>query len=258
LKLFQRIRINARLNGKLIIKFLENNYLTRENGKAKLRPQKDICIFCNDSANITREHILPRWVFDNDSKAFFQTTINGLGHNYTQAVLPACATCNNNHLSKVEKEILRIFSSNCLPDKFFEGFELNNIICWMELLDFKFQVFSLITRFKVLRGKGEISFLSDYSLSVLDPNIEYSPTKAMSNLRKSLSRMTVKKKKNRLNSLVIFRTSNTNLHFFHKNNDYLFLELPKYRIAVLYFYEQIFENVYAARDAAMHVIKSHY
>ncbi len=100
--------------------------------------------------------------------------------------------------------------------------------------------------------------MSDYPLSVLDPNIDYSPTTVIRNLRESLRRIMIKSKERHLNSLITFRTKNMGMHFFHKNNDFIFLELPKYNLALLYFYKQTFKDELEARDAAMKVIKSHY
>ncbi len=252
------IRINARKNFQAIISHLENYYLNRENGKACARPLKPLCLFCGTDQVITKEHVLPRWAFEKHPGRNFTTTINGLSHKYNQTTLPTCATCNNSLLSRLEKKILQLFSNHNLPYDFFQAEDLIKILSWLEILDYKFQVFSLITKFKAVAGHGHIPFLEDFSLSVLDPNSEYSPVKVMRNLRRSLKRITVRSKQKNLNSLVIFKTSNPEITFFHKNNDFMFLELPQHKIAVLYFYERTFSDVHAARDAAMELIKDHY
>jgi hypothetical protein len=255
---FQAIRTNARNNRKAIISFLENHYLIREHGKAKIRPVKSICIFCSSDQNITKEHILPRWAFERHPNRTFKTVINGLSHKYNQTTLPACKNCNTHLLSKIENRVLEIYSNQNLPNQFFEDDELSDIIRWIQILDYKFQVFSLLTRFKAVAAQGTIPFLSDYSLSVLDPAIEYSPAKAIRNLRRSLDRITVRSKNKNINSLVVFKTSNPDISFFHKSNDFLFLELPQHQIAIIYFYELIFLDVFTARDHAMNLIKNHY
>jgi len=254
----QGIRINARQNQRKIIGHLEHYYLNRENGRAKSKPVQPICSFCCKTSNITAEHVLPRWVFEKDARRFFNTTINGLSHKYNQTTVPACATCNNNLLSELEKRILQLFLAHQRHQNFFNDEEKADVIRWLELLDYKYQVFSLVTKFRALKGKGAIEFLSDYSFSVLDPNIEYSPAKAMGNLRESLHRITIKSKKEQLNSLVTFRTKNPDTHFFHKNNDFIFLELPKYKLGFLYFYKRSFVNELEAKDVAMETIKQHY
>jgi len=255
---FQAIRTNARNNRKEIISFLENHYLIREHGKSRTRPVKSICIFCSSDQNITKEHVLPRWAFERHPNRTFKTIINGLSHKYNQTTLLACKNCNTNLLSKFESRVLEIFSNHNLPNEFFKDDEISDIIRWMQILDYKFQVFSLLTRFRAVAGKGNISFLSDYSLSVLDPAIEYSPVKVLRNLRRSLNRITVLSKNKNINSLVVFKTSNPDISFFHKNNDFLFLELPHHQVAIMYFYELIFPDVFTARDHAMNLIKNHY
>lgn len=254
----QAIRVNARLNKQKIISYLEHYYLVRENGKAKPRPIQFLCLFCSESTNITQEHILPRWVFDRNPRKFFNSVINGLSHKYNETTIPACSKCNNDLLSMLEKRILYLFSTKFQKHKFFDEEEKAEIIRWLELLDYKYQVFSLVTRFRVLKGKGPIPFLNDFSLSVLDPNINYSPAKAMRNLRESFKRISVKSKVPQLNSLVIFTTKNPDMHFFHKNNDFLFIELPKYNLALLHFYKLTFKSESEAKDAAMEIIKLHY
>lgn len=254
----QIIRTNARHNKQKIISSLEHHYLIRENGKARVKQSKTICLFCAAPNNITSEHVLSRWAFDKNPHKFFRTTINGLSHKYDQTSIPACAKCNNELLSTLEKLILQLFLAHQQHQNFFSDEEKADVIRWLELLDYKYQVFSLVTKFKAIKGKGVIEFLSDYSLSVLDPNIEYSPAKAMRNLRESLNRIVIKSKEQQYNSLVTFKTKNPGMHFFHKNNDFIFIELPKYNLALLYFYKRAFINELEAKDASMEVIKAHY
>lgn len=254
----QTIRVNARLNKQRITSFLEHHYLFRENGKARARSIQLLCIFCGDSVNITKEHILPRWVFDRDPKKFFNSVINGLAHKYNETTVPACAKCNNNLLSMLEKQVFYLFSTQFRKQEFFKDEEKADVIRWLEILDYKYQVFSLVTRFRALKGKGTIPFLSDYPLSVLDSNVDYSPTKVMKNLRESIKRIAIKSKNSQLNSLVTFTTKNPDMHFFHKNNDFLFIELPEYNLALLHFYKRTFIDELQAKDAAMDIIKLHY
>jgi hypothetical protein len=128
----QTIRINARLNKRIIIGFLEHYYLNRENGRAKSKPKHQICLFCSKTAQITAEHVLPRWVFEKDAGRFFNTTINGLSHKYNQTTIPSCATCNNNLLSELERRILQLFSSHQDHQNFFTDKGKEDIIRWLE------------------------------------------------------------------------------------------------------------------------------
>jgi hypothetical protein len=252
------IRVNARCNKSAITAHLEYYYLNRQNSKSITRPFKRICLFCAATNNLTAEHILPRWVFGRDSNRFFRTTINGLSHKYNQTTIPACARCNNDLLSNVEKNVLQLFLSHQQHSNSFDHNGKADIIRWLELLDYKFQAFSLITKFRALKGKRDFDFLSDYPLSVLDPNIEYSPTRVLRNLREALNRITIKSKELQYNSLVTFKTKNSDMHFFHKNNDFIFIELPKYKVALLYFCKRSFISEFEAKDSAMEVINAHY
>ena len=67
--------------------FLENHYLIREHGKARIRPTKSIYIFCSSHQNITKEYVLPRWAFERHPNRTFTTVINGLSHKYNQTTL---------------------------------------------------------------------------------------------------------------------------------------------------------------------------
>ena len=254
----QAIRVNGRNNKQAIIDFLEHYYLNRKNGMAESKPLQPICLFCASTIGITAEHVLPRWVFNKDADRTFNTRINGLSHKYSRTTIPACRTCNNNLLNALEKRVFQLFLAHQQHQNFFNREEKSDVIRWLELLDYKYQVFSLNTRFRALKGKVVIPFLSDYPLSVLDSNIEFSPVKVIRSLRAALGRIATKSKVKNLNSLVTFKTSNPDIHFFHKNNDFIFLELPKYKLALLYFYVQIFPNELEARDAAMEIIKQHY
>lgn len=232
----QSLRTNLRKNGQHIISYLNDNFIKRVNEKAKPIKVPGICLFCNLTTDISREHVLPRWVFEKKTETFFTTTINGLNHTYNATTVPACLPCNTAILNRLEIRINNLFSSHKLPETFFANEEQEDIIRWLEIIEYKLQVFSLTTKFLVAKNTSYNFYLADYPLSVLDPNIDYSPAKALSGLRQALKRITVKSKHKQLNSLVIFKTSNPEMSFFHKNNDYIFLELPQKQIALFYFF----------------------
>ena len=56
----------------------------------------------------------------------------------------------------------------------------------------------------------------------------------------------------------MFKTKNESFYFFHHLNDFIFLELPKFGIALFYFYSRKFENVEDAKNEAMEIIKRVY
>src|SRR5882757_10079174 len=103
MNIMQTIRTNARNNGIEIANHLQNHYMTRKEGRPKLRPVQEICSFCTANKDITNEHVLPRWVFGENPNHFFNTAINGLSHKYNQTTIPACQRCNNDLLGAFEK-----------------------------------------------------------------------------------------------------------------------------------------------------------
>ena len=103
-----------------------------------------------------------------------------------------------------------------------------------------------------------MEYLRDIPISIMRENINYSPNKAIAQIRLSQKRVTQKSKLKNENSLVIFKTKNESFHFFHHLNDFIFLELPKFGIALFYFYSRNFENKEEAKDNAMKIITSVY
>ena len=89
-------------------------------------------------------------------------------------------------------------------------------------------------------------------------NIDYSPSKAVTQIRIAQKRVTQKSKINNQNSLIVFKTKNEGFHFFHHLNDFIFLELPKFGVAFFYFYSREFENEEVARDEAMKIVSAVY
>ena len=93
------LRIKLRNNTKSIIKNLVESHISR-NEKVIAFPE--ICMFCSSSNNLTKEHVLPLWVFDNSTNRFFTTDINGLNQTYIKTTIPACSTCNSENLNSLE------------------------------------------------------------------------------------------------------------------------------------------------------------
>ena len=85
-----------------------------------------------------------------------------------------------------------------------------------------------------------------------------SDSEILHELRHTLKRISIKSKVQNINSLVIFKSKNNSFHFFHSYNDFIFLELPRYSIAILYFYDRIFDSNKKAYDEAMKLIQKVY
>ena len=69
---------------------------------------------------------------------------------------------------------------------------------------------------------------------------------------------TVKSKSQYVNSLVVFKTKNQGFYFFHNMNEFIFLELPQFKVAIFYFYNKSFENELDAYNEAMKIITEVY
>jgi len=253
------LRKLIRANGRQIINHLTSNYIQRDsNGKAIKNISPPICIFCSTVENITKEHIIPRWVFNKNDKAFFNIGANGQSQSYNKSTVPVCGRCNSELLNALEKQVQSIFKvfhdSKTLLD--FEATE--NVIRWLEIIDYKFQVMNIVKRFVSPKNGRYIPFLKDYPIYMLLPNKDWSARRVISEVRWTLNRISIKAKHININSLVVFKTSNTNNHFFHNLNEFLFLEIAQYDIAVFYFYDRVFESIEEARDEAMAIIERAY
>lgn len=239
------------------MRFIDENYITRIDGKAK-RLSESICLFCASKIQITREHVIPRWAFQKSTEAYFNITVNGLDQTYNRATISACSNCNNNLLNALERSIQELFTNRDVKSDPFKTWEIEEIIRWLELVDYKFQLFNITRQFKYSKSSGDIPYLRDFPLYMFLPIKEFSPFQVLAAVRKSLKRLSVKSKHNQLNSLVIFKTQNPDSHFFHSIDEFIFLEMPQYQIALFYFYRGEFETVDAARERAMEIMKYAY
>jgi hypothetical protein len=215
-------------------------------------------LFCGGSDDMTKEHVLPRWVFEKNPKSWFTTMINGLRQTYEQTTVPCCQSCNNVLLNGIEKEVNRIVTDRDVKsDPLNEG-EVDSVIAWLELIDNKFQVVSVTRQFVAHKEAGYIPFLADFPISVLDSVFDYSPEKVIRVIRGSLKQIAVKSKKLRRNSLVVFKTSNPSFHFFNKLNYFIYIEMPHKKVALFDFYNMQFDTIEEARDATLVKIKENY
>jgi len=246
------LRSLAKQNSRTII-----DNISRNNSR-KGKGEFEICLFCGSSNDITKEHVLPQWTYDGDPTKFFITTINGLPQYYNKATIPACSICNNNRLNSLEVYIQNLFSETDLETTFFNNDELEKIITWLEIIDYKFQVLDARRTFLKSKENGYIPYLADIPLSVLREKVDYSPYKANSEIRKSLKRIVRKSKSLKVNSLIVFHTSNKGFYFFDRMDDYIFIELPQFRKAFFCFHNHTFSNSKKAQKEADKIIKQVY
>lgn len=182
----QKIRTSLRKNSKTIIDNIIANHIQRN---IKVTAHSEICMFCSSIINITKEHVLSRWAFDKSTKGIFTTDINGLDQTYNKTTIPACLTCNSDLLNTLEKYIQKLFEGIDLKQNFFSQEEVENIIRWLEIIDYKFQILNIRRKFKASKKHGYNSYLADFPLSVLRNSIEYSPYKVIAEIRRSQKRI---------------------------------------------------------------------
>ncbi len=251
------LRTSARRNSKAIINHIIQANISRL-PDAQNKTVSDLCVFCCSKQGITKEHVIPRWTYEGCTKKFFITDINGLNQTYNKTTVPACSLCNNNILSSLEVCINNLFSEIDLATSYFNLDETENIIRWLEVIDYKFQILNARRVFLASKEGGYIKDIADVPLSVLRQKIKYSPSKAITEIRRSLKRVATKNKNHNLNSLVVFKSSNKGFHFFHTMDEFIFIELPQYKMALFYFFKKTFPTINAAHKAGDKIMDKAY
>jgi len=255
-KRLKSIRTSARKNSRVIVNHIVETKISR------LTPRKngalDLCSFCGTTDELTKEHVIPKWTYEGATEKFFTTNMNGLDQTYNKTTIPACAECNNEKLSSLEFYLTKIFSEINLPTEYFNNEDLSHIIRWLEIIDYKFQILNAKRIFLAHKEKGYIADLADAPLSILRESVNYSPSKAVTEIRRSLKRLTIKDKSQHLNSLTIFKTKNNGFYFFHKMDDFIFIEIPQHKIALFYFYKKTFKTLKSGQRATKKIIDQVY
>ena len=246
-----RLRIIARKHGKHVMNKLFDDYVTGLISK-KIVPS---CILCGAEENLTKEHVLPKWVFESNTKRSFTTDVNQLSQAYIKATLPACLNCNRDILNSIEQSIQKTLSQVDLKKTYYTSEEWENIIRWLEIIDFKFQVLDISKKFLAHKKAGYIPALADLSIAFMR---DMSVRSVTSKCRLALKRIATKDKSKRVNSLIVGRTIEKTFHYFHQSGQFIHLEIPAYNKAFFYFYEKEFTNDKIAKREAIKIIKSVY
>ena len=239
-------RKKIRKNQKSIIQTIINNH------------SANICIFCGSEDNITKEHVVPQWVYSHCPKRFFVTTTNGNEQTYNKTTVPACSDCNTNLLGALERHIKHELERGDFKVNGFTTETLELIIIWLESLEYKFQVLDLRRKLNRVRGGEYIPYIGKMPISMFQGPLDTSPAKVFSNLRSALKVLSVKSKVSRLNSLCVLHTKNENFHFFHSTNNFIFIELAIFGVAFFYFYKENFDNHADAVSKAFQIVKKEY
>ena len=244
---FTHLRVNLRKHGLVIAKDVFHRF-----HPATKNPGNEICVFCNSTLKITKEHVLPKWVFEKDVESSLISSVNKQTQTYNKAVIPACAICNNSILAPIEKHIYKIVHN--LEKHNYDREDLSNLIRWLEILDYKLQVFDC-RRLYIKHGKGKYdSTWGILPVGHLRHFIDLNPFKAYDFIRSSQRRITIKKKIV-FNSLLIFDTLYAHFNFFTQPNEYIFISFPMQKTAIFYFFREEFETDSEAYEEALYIIE---
>ncbi|EPW6542199.1 hypothetical protein ACWOJ8_002932 [Vibrio vulnificus] len=245
LKLIQ-LRKKIRVNKKKVIDAIIADHLSK------------ICIFCSSQEQLTREHVIPQWVYNRCTKRTFKTMTNGIHQTYNKTTLPACKECNSNLLGYLERHLKHELEKIDVTNQEFSQETLELIILWLETLEYKFQVIDLRRNLNKVKDAEYIHFIGKIPIAMFQGPMEMSPSKVFSNLRSALQVLSIKSKVNRLNSLCVLHTTNKDFHFFHSANNFIFIELADFGVAFFYFYKQTFESYDVAVETAMGIVQENY
>lgn len=243
------LRKTLRIYGKIAINKLFSIYVSGPIPKNVLLS----CILCGTEENLTKEHVLPKWVFNGNVTRFFTTDANQLNQTYIKATLPACVRCNSDLLNSIERYIQKTLSEVDLTKRYYHPDEWENIIRWLEIIDFKFQVLDITTMFRAHKDVGYIPALADLPIAIIR---DVSPTSVKSGIRQALKRITTKNKTKKANSLIVAKTNEKTFHYFHQSGQFIYLEIPTYNKAFFYFYDKEFKTGHTAKKEAIKIIES--
>lgn len=247
-----RLRVIMRNKGKHVMNKLFDDYITGSIEK-NIIPS---CIICGSEENITKEHVLPKWVFESSSKYSFRTIINQLSQPFIRTTVPACQVCNSELLNSLERYIQKTLAHVDLKKRHYSQDEWENIIRWLEIIDYKFQVSDISTKFVVRKGSKFIPEFSEFSIAFIRDF--FSVREVTAKCRLSQRRIAIKNKKKRCNYLIVGKTIEKTFHYFHKSGHFIYLEIPVYNKMFFYFYEKEFKSSKAAMREAKKIIKSVY
>jgi hypothetical protein len=246
---FRLLRVNLRHHGAVIadgiLKRSHPNYITSKG---------EICIFCNSSSAITKEHVLPKWLFQNDTQSTFISSINKQTQTYNKAVLPTCTVCNNSTLGYIENSITRIVRDLATNDDGSKD-DLYNIIRWLEIIEYKLQVLDCRRKFIKHVDSPYDPQWAVFPVAMMRHLMDLAPWKAYHWLRRAQRRITMKTKKECLNSLVALKTRVRHFDFFALPDQYIYISFPMYNLAFFYFLKRRFDHHEQAAEEALRIMK---
>lgn len=199
-----------------LLQSIEKNFEISDYGK-------ECCIICGTDKNITKEHLLPKWVFENDVKKSFFISPEDTLYSYRLSYLPCCKTCNSSVLGNFEHHIREILKKE---NKNFTISEKEDIIFWIKYLDFKFKIFGVEKAcHKNTKSKSNIGLWDK-------------PRNNPKNFFYDLFDLPAT-----TNSLIISEPKQKNFDFFYWKDHYFSITLPQCNVSIIYFFTNKIENI---------------
>lgn len=199
-----------------LLQSIEKNFEISDYGK-------ECCIICGTDKNITKEHLLPKWVFENDVKKSFFISPEDTLYSYRLSYLPCCKTCNSSVLGNFEHHIKEILKRE---NKNFTISEKEDIIFWIKYLDFKFKIFGVEKAcHRNTKSKSNIGLWDK-------------PRNNPKNFFYDLFDLPAT-----INSLIISEPKQKNFDFFYWKDHYFSITLPQCNVSIIYFFTNKIENI---------------
>lgn len=199
-----------------LLQSIEKNFEISDYGK-------ECCIICDTDKNITKEHLLPKWVFENDVKKSFFISPEDTLYSYRLSYLPCCKTCNSSVLGNFEHHIREILKRE---NKNFTISEKEDIIFWIKYLDFKFKIFGVEKAcHRNTKSKSNIGLWNK-------------PKNNPKNFFYDLFDLPAT-----TNSLIISEPKQKNFDFFYWKDHYFSITLPQCNVSIIYFFTNKIENI---------------
>ena len=199
-----------------LLQSIEKNFEISDYGK-------ECCIICGTDKNITKEHLLPKWVFENDVKKSFFISPKDTLYSYRLSYLPCCKTCNSSVLGNFEHHIREILKRE---NKNFTISEKEDIIFWIKYLDFKFKIFGVEKAcHRNTKSKSNIGLWDK-------------PRNNPKNFFYDLFDLPAT-----TNSLIISEPKQKNFDFFYWKDHYFSITLPQCNVSIIYFFTNKIENI---------------
>ena len=199
-----------------LLQSIEKNFEISDYGE-------ECCIICSTDKNITKEHLLPKWVFENDVKKSFFISPEDTLYSYRLSYLPCCKTCNSSVLGNFEHHIREILKRE---NKNFTISEKEDIIFWIKYLDFKFKIFGVEKAcHRNTKSKSNIGLWDK-------------PKNNPKNFFYDLFDLPAT-----TNSLIISEPKQKNFDFFYWKDHYFSITLPQCNVSIIYFFTNKIENI---------------